>query len=195
MFIQNLEFYETNSFEYLLIHKTGCQSVLRTFDSINVKVTMNQNKQSGKFCWTVLRDPMDRFISALCHNLSLSNIELNKLDLKQLLFNVIHPNLRSVSLTPLTVLQTTYLIGSKVDMFVSHKDLNNFLQINFNTSFHENKGSIVLKKEVKDYIEENKNFKKALDKYLQIDYFVYQQILNNNQFWYWQLGKVLKYET
>jgi len=195
MFIQNLEFYETNSFEYLLIHKTGCQSVLRTFDSINVKVTMNQNKQSGKFCWTVLRDPMDRFISALCHNLSLSNIELNKLDLKQLLFNVIHPNLRSVSLTPLTVLQTTYLIGSKVDMFVSHKDLNNFLQINFNTSFHENKGSIVLKKEVKDYIEENKNFKKALDKYLQIDYFVYQQILNNNQFWYWQLGKILKYET
>tara|TARA_R100000654_G_scaffold10181_1_gene22851 strand:+ start:2137 stop:2724 length:588 start_codon:yes stop_codon:yes gene_type:complete len=195
MFIQNLEFYETNSFEYLLIHKTGCQSVLRTFDSINVKVTMNQNKQSGKFCWTVLRDPMDRFISALCHNLSLSNIELNKLDLKQLLFNVIHPNLRSVSLTPLTVLQTTYLIGSKVDMFVSHKDLNNFLQINFNTSFHENKGSLVLKKEVKDYIEENKNFKKALDKYLQIDYFVYQQILNNNQFWYWQLGKVLKYET
>jgi len=52
-----------------------------------------------------------------------------------------------------------------------------------------------LKKKVKDYIEENKNFKKALDKYLQIDYFVYQQILNNNQFWYWQLGKVLKYET
>jgi|TARA_Y100000361_G_C11144994_1_gene337449 hypothetical protein len=195
MFIQNLEFYETNSFEYLLIHKTGCQSVLRTFDSINVKVTMNQNKQSGKFCWTVLRDPMDRFISGLCHNLSLSNIELNKLDLKQLLFNVIHPNLRSVSLTPLTVLQTTYLIGSKVDMFVSHRDLNNFLQINFNTSFHENKGSLVLKKKVKDYIEENKNFKKALDKYLQIDYFVYQQILNNNQFWYWQLGKVLKYET
>ena len=195
MFIQNLEFYETNSFEYLLIHKTGCQSVLRTFDSINFKVTMNQNKQSGKFCWTVLRDPMDRFISGLCHNLSLSNIELNKLDLKQLLFNVIHPNLRSVSLTPLTVLQTTYLIGSKVDMFVSHRDLNNFLQINFNTSFHENKGSLVLKKKVKDYIEENKNFKKALDKYLQIDYFVYQQILNNNQFWYWQLGKVLKYET
>ena len=195
MFIQNLEFYETNSFEYLLIHKTGCQSVLRTFDSINVKVTMNQNKQSGKFCWTVLRNPMDRFISGLCHNLSLSNIELNKLDLKQLLFNVIHPNLRSVSLTPLTVLQTTYLIGSKVDMFVSHRDLNNFLQINFNTSFHENKGSLVLKKKVKDYIEENKNFKKALDKYLQIDYFVYQQILNNNQFWYWQLGKVLKYET
>ena len=195
MFIQNLEFYETNSFEYLLIHKTGCQSVLRTFDSINVKVTMNQNKQSGKFCWTVLRDPMDRFISGLCHNLSLSNIELNKLDLKQLLFNVIHPNLRSVSLTPLTVLQTTYLIGSKVDMFVSHRDLNNFLQINFNTSFHENKGSLVLKNKVKDYIEENKNFKKALDKYLQIDYFVYQQILNNNQFWYWQLGKVLKYET
>ena len=195
MFIQNLEFYETNSFEYLLIHKTGCQSVLRTFDYINVKVIMNQNKQSGKFCWTVLRDPMDRFISGLCHNLSLSNIELNKLDLKQLLFNVIHPNLRSVSLTPLTVLQTTYFIGSKVDMFVSHRDLNNFLQINFNTSFHENKGSLVLKKKVKDYIEENKNFKKALDKYLQIDYFVYQQILNNNQFWYWQLGKVLKYET
>ena len=47
----------------------------------------------------------------------------------------------------------------------------------------------------KYFIEENKNFKKALDKYLQIDYFVYQQILNNNQFWYWQLGKVLKYET
>ena len=195
MFIQNLEFYETNSFEYLLIHKTGCQSVLRTFDSKNIKVAMNQNKQSGKFCWTVLRDPMDRFISALCHNLSLSNIELNKLDLKQLLFNVIHPNLRSVSLTPLTVLQTTYLIGSKVDMFVSHKDLNNFLQINFNTSFHENKGSSVLKKKVKNYIEENKDFKKALDKYLQIDYFVHQQILNNNQFWYWQLGKVLQYEA
>lgn len=195
MFIQNLEFYETNSFEYLLIHKTGCQSVLRTFDSKNVKVTMNQNKQSGKFCWTVLRDPMDRFISGLCHNLSLSNIELNQLNLKQLLFNVIHPNLRSVSLTPLTVLQTTYLIGSKVNMFVSHKDLNNFLQINFNTSFHENKGSSVLKKKVKDYIEENKDFKKALDKYLQIDYFVHQQILNNNQFWYWQLGKVLEYET
>lgn len=195
MFIQNLEFYETNSFEYLLIHKTGCQSVLRTFDSKNVKVTMNQNKQSGKFCWTVLRDPMERFISGLCHNLSLSNIELNQLNLKQLLFNVIHPNLRSVSLTPLTVLQTTYLIGSKVNMFVSHKDLNNFLQINFNTSFHENKGSSVLKKKVKDYIEENKDFKKALDKYLQIDYFVHQQILNNNQFWYWQLGKVLEYET
>ena len=195
MFIQNLEFYETNSFEYLLIHKTGCQSVLRTFDSKNVKVTMNQNKQSGKFCWTVLRDPMDRFISGLCHNLSLSNIELNQLNLKQLLFNVIHPNLRSVSLTPLTVLQTTYLIGSKVNMFVSHKDLNNFLQINFNTSFHENKGSSVLKKKVKDYVEENKDFKKALDKYLQIDYFVHQQILNNNQFWYWQLGKVLEYET
>jgi hypothetical protein len=195
MFVQNIEFFEANNFEYLLIHKTGCQSVLKTFDSKNIKVVMNANKQSGKFCWTVIRDPMDRFLSGLCHNLSLSNIELNQLNLKQLLFNIIHPNLRSVSLTPLTVLQTTYLIGTKVDIFVSHKDLNNFLQINFNTCFHENKGSPELKNKVKDYIEENKEFKKTLDKYLQIDYFVYQQILNNNKFWYWQLGKVLEYET
>ena len=195
MFVQNLEFFETNNFEYLLIHKTGCQSVLKTLESKQIKFVMNENKQSGKFCWTVLRDPMDRFLSALSHNLSLSNIKLNQLNLKQLLFNIIHPNLRSVSLTPLTVLQTTYLIGTKVNLFVSHKDLNNFLEINFNTCFHENKGSLILKKKVKDYIEENKDFKKALDKYLQIDYFLYQQILNNNQFWYWQLGKVLKYES
>jgi len=192
MFVQNLEFFEAKNFEYLLIHKTGCQSVLKTFDFKKLKITGLFNKQSGKFCWTVLRDPKERFISGLCHNLSLSNIELEKLDLKQLLFNTIHPELRAVSRTPLTILQTTYLIGSKIDMFVLHNDLNNFLKVNFGVSFHENKGSSVIKNKVKKFIKDNKNFEKELDKYLEIDYFVYQQILNNNKFWYWQLGKVIK---
>jgi len=194
MFVQNLEFIETKNFEYLLIHKTGCQSVLKTFNSKKIKQVMNENKQSGKFCWTVLRDPKERFISGLSHNLSISNIELEELDIKQLLFNTVDPELRTISLIPLTILQSTYLIGSRINMFVKHQDLNNFLKINFNVFFHENKGSLVIKNKVKKFINTNKKFKETLEKYLEIDYFIYKQILKSNKFWHWQLGKVIKDE-
>jgi len=191
MFVQNLEFIETKNFEYLLIHKTGCQSVFKTLENKKINWTMNQNLQSGKFCWTIFRDPKERFVSGLAHNLSISNIDLNKLNLKQLLFNTIDPELRSISLIPLTILQSTYLIGSKVNMFVKHEDLNDFLKINFNTVFHENKGSSTIKNKINKFINNNINFKTSLEKYLEIDYFIYQQILKSNKFWYWQLGKVI----
>ena len=64
MHFQDLEFYETDNFQYLLIHKNACTSVLKTIEYLKPQLSNVRNIQ--KICWTVIRDPYERFVSGLC---------------------------------------------------------------------------------------------------------------------------------
>ena len=61
MFFQNVELYETDKFQYLLIHKNGSTSIRECMKDLNPVVTNKINFQ--KVRWTVIREPYNRFVS------------------------------------------------------------------------------------------------------------------------------------
>ena len=63
----NIEFYETDKFQYLLIHKNGCTSVTNLINQFDYFVT--DKKNLNKIRWTVIRDPFERFMSGLKYDL------------------------------------------------------------------------------------------------------------------------------
>jgi hypothetical protein len=67
MQFQNIELYETDKFQYLLIHKNGSSSVRACVDPLNPFVTNKINL--NKIKWTVIRDPYERFVSGLKYDL------------------------------------------------------------------------------------------------------------------------------
>ena len=48
MYFQNLEFYETNDFQYLLIHKNACTSVLKTIEHLQPEYSEKKTEKPKK---------------------------------------------------------------------------------------------------------------------------------------------------
>lgn len=67
MKFQNIELYETDKFQYLLIHKNGSSSVLECIKDLNPIATEHCN--FNKVRWTVIREPYERFVSGLEYDL------------------------------------------------------------------------------------------------------------------------------
>ena len=74
MKFQNIELYETDKFQYLLIHKNGSSSVLESIKHLNPIVTYECN--FNKIRWTVIREPFERFVSGLKYDLKRHSVEL-----------------------------------------------------------------------------------------------------------------------
>ena len=179
MNFQNIELYETDIFQYLLIHKNGSSSVIESIKDLNPVVT--SKPVLNKIRWTVIRDPYERFVSGLSYDLQRHNLNFEDINYSSLFSHIINPITRNKGHVNHVASQVSYLINSHINWYVELKDLNIFLKMHFNKSYHcnFNKNSISLNLE-----------KEEIMKYLNLDYYIYNNILNSMSLWKWQNGKI-----
>jgi hypothetical protein len=178
MYFQNIEFFETDKFQYLLIHRNACTSVLKCIDKYNPEIVYV--KSSNKIKWTVIRDPYERFISGLNYDLKRHKMSIEDVNLERLFVSYVNSKSRIHGNVNHTISQVLYLANTDIDWYVDINDLDLFLKIHFNTTFKLNSNS-----------EKNIFFdKKEVMKYLQLDYEVYNRIKSSTHLWEWQKGKI-----
>jgi len=180
MFFQNVEFFETDKFQYLLIHKNGSTSVLKCMENLDYTPTFDINL--NKIRWTVIRDPYERFISGLKYDLALQNLQLKDIKKEDLYQSLVNIKKRDEGRINHAASQVPYLLNTHIDWYVDLKDLSLFLKMHFNQIEHESVG--------KKNIELDVN-KEEVMKHLQLDYYVYNTIKNSSCLWKWQNGNVL----
>ena len=178
MIFQNIEFYETAKYQYLLIHKNASTSVLNFVCKDNYFITKNKNINKVK--WTVIRDPFERFVSGLVYDLKRNNLKIEDINFNKLFTSKINEKTRKFGSVNHTCLQTLYLINSDIDWYIDINDLNVFLKMHFNESICLNK-----------FKDHNLTIdKKEIMKYLTIDYEIYNQVMYSDYLWEWQKGKI-----
>jgi hypothetical protein len=179
MIFQNIEFLETDKFQYLLIHKNGCTSVTNLIEKFDYFVT--ENKNLHKIRWTVIRDPFERFISGLDYDLKSHNLKLKDIKLENLFVSKINKQTRTRGFVNHTCSQSLYLINADINWYININDLDIFLKMHFGTTLTLNKNNNKSKLNIN---------KKEVMKYLNIDYEIYNQIMNSENLWEWQKGKI-----
>ena len=178
MYFQNLEFYETDNFQYLLLHKNACTSILKTIDYL--KPTFSEYRNIDKICWTVIRDPYERFNAGLCYDIKRHNINIEDVELDKLFSTYLEKNSRKKGNVKHTAFQSLYLMNSCINWYVDLSDLKMFLEMHFNKSFNLNKGP---------NIEEHFKKEEVL-KYLHMEYEIYNKIKMSPYIWEWQKGRI-----
>jgi hypothetical protein len=179
MYFQNIEFYETENFQYLLIHKNACSSVLKCIEHLSPKLT--QTKSNTKIKWTIIRDPYERFLSGLNYDLKRQNVKYEDIDLKKIFYDKINIFSRPDGNVNHCISQFSYIINADIDFYVDINDLDIFLKMHFEKSLFLNKD------DKKDNIIVEK---KDVMEYLNFDYYMYNSIMNSNNLWKWQNGKI-----
>lgn len=179
MLFQNIEMYETKKFQYLLIHKNGSSSVRACVDPLNPVVTNKINL--NKIKWTVIRDPYERFVSGLKYDLKRQNLNIEDINPSSFYHSVVNVFSRTKGNVNHTASQIPYIINSHINWYIELKDLSTFLKMHFNNVQYKN-------------MEENKiqlNLdKEEIMKHLELDYYIYNQILGSSCLWKWQQGKI-----
>ena len=179
MYFQNIELYETDKFQYLLIHKNACTSVLKTIEHLSpVYTTIKSDK---KIKWTVIRDPYERFVSGLSYDLKRHNVKFSDIKLEDLFNGKVNILSRGDGHMNHCISQFSYIINTDINYYVHINDLNVFLKMHFGKSNYLNMD------EQKDNINMEKN---DIMKYLNFDYYMYNNILNSNNLWKWNQGKI-----
>ena len=179
MIFQNKEFFETDKFQFLLIHKNGSTSVRKIIEKN--KYILNSVWCPNKIRWTVIRDPYERFVSGLNYDLKRHKVQLNEINIYELFNDVVNLNNRINTNINHCISQASYLMNANIQWYVDIKDLNVFLKMHFNEFETINKNE--------EKIELNLD-KKEIMKYLNFDYYVYNRIKNSDNFWKWNLGKI-----
>ena len=179
MIFQNIEFYETPKYQYLLIHKNASTSILNFIQKDDYFITKNKNL--SKVRWTVIRDPFERFVSGLVYDLKRNNLKVEDINLDKIFTSKVNEKIRQTGFVNHTCLQTLYLINADIDWYVDINDLEVFLKMHFNEKICLNK--------LENY--DLKIDKEEVMKYLKIDYEVYNQIMHSENLWEWQKGKIL----
>ena len=179
MIVQNIEFYETDKFQYLLIHKNGCTSVTKLINEFDYVVT--DIKNLNKIRWTVIRDPFERFMSGLEYDLTRNNLKIKDINIKNLFLSKVNKQTRTKGFVSHTCSQLLYLMNTDINWYIHINDLNLFLKMHFGKSVVVNKN----KKEYKLKIN-----KEEIMKYLNIDYEIYNQIMSSENLWQWQKGRI-----
>jgi|TARA_R100000479_G_scaffold118926_1_gene60759 hypothetical protein len=179
MNFQNIELYETDKFQYLLIHKNASHSIIDCIKHLNPIVTNKVN--FNKIRWTIIREPYERFVSGLKYDLKRHNQNIKDIDYPSLFNCKINTFSRKIGNVNHTASQIPYLINTHVNWYIELKDLDIFTKMHFNKVEYCNKDKINIKLNLDE---------QEIKKYLQLDYYVYNNILNSNYLWKWQQGKI-----
>lgn len=178
-YFQTFEFVETDKFQYLLLHKNGSSSIEKCLKDIDFFFTTKINLD--KIRWTIIRDPYERFVSGLKYDLLRHNVNIKDIDPSSLHNTFINSFTLGKKNLNHSTSQVPYLINTNIDWYVDIKDLNIFLKMHFNVETHCN--------ENKKEIDLNLN-KEEVMKYLNLDYYVYNKILQSDHLWKWYNGKI-----
>lgn len=179
MIFQNIEFYETEKYQYLLIHKNGSSSVLKAIEKESFKVV---HTPSNKIRWTVIRDPYERFISGLNYDIKRQHINISQIDIKKTFTSYHHNDTKYFGNVNHSSSQIPYLINTFINWYIDIEDLNLFLQMHFNIHIHINKNE--------NSLNIDKNLEKSIKEKLYLDYFIYNQIKSSPFIWQWQKGRI-----
>jgi hypothetical protein len=184
MILQNQEFYETDMFQYLLIHKNASSTVKELIkEKYNFKIV---NQRTDKLCWTIIRDPFERLVSGLSYDLNINLFDINKINLDDLLLGKINEQSRKDGFISHCFLQSTYLFNTNVNWYVDMKNLDSFFEMHFNKNIKYNSYD-QNKKKIKLFLNKRKN---EIHSLLKVDFFIYNQIKNSSHYWNWFNGKI-----
>lgn len=179
MLLQNIELYETNNFQYLLIHKNGSSSIVECLKNTNYIITDKVNL--NKIRWTVIRNPYERFIAGLKYDLLKHGLDYKDINYSTLHNSYVNLITRHKGNVNHTASQVPYLINANIDWYIELEDLHTFLKMHF--------GRVEYCNINKNNIELNLD-KEEIMKYLNLDYYVYNNIINSPNLWKWQQGKI-----
>ena len=179
MYFQNIEFIETDKFQYLMIHKNGSSSIGEAMKDINFISTTEINL--NKIKWTVIRDPYERFVSGLRYDLLRHDVNIKDINYSSSHNTLVNYYTRAQKNLNHATSQVPYLINTNIDWYVDIKDLDMFLKMHFNVEIHSNENNVD--------IDLNLN-KKDIMKYLDLDYYVYNKIIQSDHLWKWFNGKI-----
>tara|TARA_R100000963_G_C4636825_1_gene100815 strand:- start:614 stop:1174 length:561 start_codon:yes stop_codon:yes gene_type:complete len=185
MLVQNLEVVKTEKFQYIKIYKNACTSMFNIIEE-NYDYTMEINAVPDRVTFTTIREPYERFVSGLHYDYGRHKPDLDKINIKDLFFDI-HPlhNWKNGDLNH-TTSQIFYTFNNMINWFIDIKDLCHFQKMHFNNARYNN----VMEhryKEVDDFIKDNK---KEILMYLEHDYHFYKSIHNSPLLWTWQKGKI-----
>ena len=176
---QNIEFIETDKFQYLVIQKNGTNSIREAMKNINFVETTQINL--NKIRWTVIRDPYEKFVSGLKYDLLRHNVNIKDINYSSLHNTSVNYFTRGKQNINHATSQVPFLINTHIDWYVDIKDLSMFLKTHFNVEMHSNKNDVDLDLNLD---------KEDVMKYLNLDYYVYNKILQSNHLWKWFNGKI-----
>ena len=139
----------------------------------------HQLSKKPRFC--IIRDPYERFIAGLKYDLSRHGLDYKDINYSSLHNARVNLLTRNSGHVNHTASQVPYLINTCIDWYVELKDLNTFLKMHF--------GKVKYCNNNLNNIELNID-KEEIMKYLNLDYYIYNQIINSPNFWKWQHGKI-----
>lgn len=186
---------------YLLIHKTGCSYVRNVFESFyencyddnSSEIIPKQNLKN--VCWTVVRNPYQRFISGLAYDIWTTNSNFDHLffDLPSLVNGHVSGYFSTTRKIQHTLSQVSYLMYQPISFFVDTKDLTEFCFINFGIVLNEDHQNKV-PKDFKILVEqeiEKRGLTQRVQDLLSYETYVYSRIMQSDHIWRWQNGNVL----
>jgi hypothetical protein len=209
MITQYTEVYSTEEFQYLLIHKNGCTSVM---DSITTRYpefcySPQSIKPSQSVVWAVYRDPIDRFVASVAYDLKENDIEITETNVLEFVGSVktyiygktnVSPSISHVDLYKgvhkmrHSLSQTMYLFDNNVDILVRMEDLGKFLFMHFGTPLHQvrNQGDTKDKGRVLEILRANRPLLELVKAYLAADYYTFESFIGADRVWTWGNGRI-----
>jgi len=181
-----IELMETEKFQFLRIYKNGNSSVINCIqENFKNKFFTTSRPAIDKPRFAIIRDPYERFISGLIYDLKRHNIHIKDVKIDKLfttnethIQNIITGNINH------SASQIPYLMNTGITHYVDIKDLDLFLKMHFNKSLNNN-STDVKKEKIEKYLDKNE-----IIKYLHLDYYIYNSIINSPFLWEWQHGKI-----
>lgn len=198
------EYYSTSEQSFLLIHKNACSTV-----KSNLSCRFGDTLQEvgppieGSLKWAVIRDPYDRFISALAYDIStqypveiwkdekaLYNV-IELLDLKKYLTHHATNSFYRSGILSHSILQTIYLFDNNIDIVVEDKDLKHFIPIHFKHPVpNQNIGVSEYKECIRKIIDKIPSIKQKVLLLLEIDYVTLESFKDKGAQWTWGSGRL-----
>jgi hypothetical protein len=209
MVVQNNEVLTSSRQQYLLIPKTGCSSVSYALETKykDLYITNKINPSRESISWTVFRDPLHRFISAVSYDMLDNNIPITETsldlliktpeDIKRYIYGVtkgqgsagFNDERRGHSM-----LQTLYLFDNNIDILVRFEDLDKFMLMHFPKIEaplrHLNIGEKAVKSFVKTFLKNNRKSLNIINNYLEVDRFTFERFKASNKVWNWADGSI-----
>lgn len=184
---------------YLVIQKCG-NSYLRSLMSevYDKKLTIEHTyfRPNTNITWTIIRHPYERFISGLAYDIWINNYTNYDYifgNLEKVFQQPINSTFKNTGKVSHTILQSSYLIGQSIDMFVDLSELTEFSLYNFGKIGKvKNETPGDLKMDLKEKIIKY-DVEQRINDILFNDLKIYNEIINSDRLWCWQNGNVLNF--